>query len=109
MTKYKVEKLEPEAAKATYVGMNKFAAKALGFPWRHKKKSEHVIEVKPGFTDKYRKRIIHHEETEEYFMKNKHYKYKKADALAQKYEKEYKPFPRKNTKRAMEKIGFIKK
>ena len=86
--------------------MNKFAAKSLGFPFRH---NEHVVEVKLGYTKKYRDRIIHHEETEEYFMKNKHYPYKKADALAQKFEKEYKPFPSKNTKKVLKKIGFIKK
>ena len=106
MTKYKVAKLEPEAVKDTYVGMNKFAAKALGYPFKH---NEHTVEVKAGVSKKYRQRIVHHEETEEYFMKNKHYPYKKADALALKYEKEHKPFPTKNIKKEMKKIGFIKK
>ncbi|HTZ41775.1 MAG TPA: hypothetical protein VMC07_01030 [Candidatus Omnitrophota bacterium] len=108
MTKYKVEKLSKEATKAGYVGMNKFAAKSLGFPWRHKK-AEHVVEVKPGYTENYRKRIIHHEETEEYFMKNRKYKYKKAHNLANKFEAKHKPFPSRNTKRVLKKIGIIKK
>jgi len=108
MTKYIVEKISKEAKKAGYVGMNKFAAKSLHFPFKHKH-PEHTIEVKEGLSDNMRLRTIHHEETEEYFMKNKKYNYKKADALAQKFEKEHKPFPRKNIKRIMKKIGFIKK
>lgn len=105
MTKYKVAKLSKESAKAGYVGMNKFAAKSLGFPFKH---NEHTVEVKPRVSKKYRQTIIHHEETEEYFMKNKHYPYKKADALALKFEKEKMPFPGKNTKKVLKKIGFIK-
>jgi hypothetical protein len=108
MTKYKVEKISKESAKATYIGMNKFAAKSLHLPFRHKH-PEHVIEVKPGLSKNLRLRTIHHEETEEYFMKNKHYNYKKADALAQKFEKEHMPFPKKNTKKVLKKIGFIKR
>jgi len=108
MTKYIVKKIGKEAKRAGYVGMNKFAAKSLHFPFKHKH-PEHTIEVKPGVSKKYRQRIIHHEETEEYFMKNKKYNYKKADALAQRFEKEHKPFPSKNTKKEMKKIGFIKK
>lgn len=108
MTKYIVEKIGKEAKRAGYVGMNKFAAKSLHFSFKHKH-PEHTIEVKPGYTDNYRKRIIHHEETEEYFMKNKRLNYKKAHALANKFEKEHKSFPSKNTKKVLKKIGLIKK
>ncbi len=88
--------------------MNKFAAKSLRLPFRHKH-PEHTIEVEPKLSRKMRLRTIHHEETEEYFMKNRRYNYKKADALALKFEKEKMPFPRKNTKKVLKKIGFLKK
>ena len=108
MTKYKVEKLSKESAKAGYIGMNKFAAKSLHLPFKHKH-PEHTIEVEEKLPRSMRLRTIHHEETEEYFMKNKHYNYKKADALALKFEKEHMPFPGKNTKKILKKIGFVKK
>ena len=107
MTHYIIEKLGKKATKAGYVGMNAFAAKALGFPFRHKH-PEHTIEVKPGYNDTYRKRIIHHEETEEYFMKNRKYPYKKAHKLANKFEVKHIPFPAKNTKETLKKLGIIK-
>ena len=107
MTHYLIAPLEKEARKAGYVGMNAFAAKALGFPYRHKH-PEHVVEVKRGYTDAYEKRIIHHEETEEYFMKNKKYPYKKAHKLANKFELKHQPFPAKNTKATLKKLGIIK-
>ena len=108
MTKYIVERLGKEAKKAGYIGMNKFAAKSLHFPFKHKH-PEHTIEVKDGLSKNLRLRTIRHEQAESYFMKNRKYNYKKADALAQKFEKEHRPFPKKDTKRILKRIGFIKK
>lgn len=108
MKKYEVEKLTKKSEKAGYIGMNRFAAKSLRLPFKHKH-PEHTIEVAEGLDKDLRMRTIRHEETEEYFMKNKHYSYKKAHKLALKFERKHMPFPRKNTKNVLKKIGLIKR
>ena len=109
MTHYRsIQKISKKSKKAGYIGMNAFAAKALHLPFRHRH-PEHTIEVDPALDNKWRTRTIHHEETEEYFMKNRHYPYRRAHRLANKFEWKRMPFPSKNIKRILKKIGLVKR
>lgn len=110
--KYKIE--TKKYIEGNYIGMNSFASKSTQhyhhkkIPFNHKH-PEHIIEIKKDLPKKVRLDTIHHEESEEYLMKNKHYPYHKAHKMALKYEKLNKPFPTKNIKSNLIKMGFLKR
>jgi hypothetical protein len=104
--KYEIEE-EGKKEKFGFIGMNKFAAKAHGIKWPEKH-SEHLIRVYKKVPKSVRLHTIRHEECEEYFMKNYHYNYQKAHQLALKFEKYEIPFPKKDIKEKLIKIGLIK-
>ena len=86
-----------------FIGMNKFAAKSNKVPFKY---NEHTIEVYTKEPKQVIKDTIHHEELEEYLMKNYHFDYHRAHKNALRYEKYNKPLPNKNIKKFLEKIGF---
>ncbi len=103
--KYEIEERK-EKEKYGFIGMNIFAARAHGINWP-KKHGQHVIRIYKKVPKSVRLHTIRHEECEQYFMKNFHYSYHDAHQLALKFEKYEKPFPKKNIKRELEKIGLI--
>jgi len=88
-----------------FIGMNKFASDAHDMEYKHKH-PEHTIEVYKKVPKKVRLDTIHHEEMEEYLMKNRHFSYHKAHAIALRFEKLNKPFPKKNIKAILKKWEF---
>ena len=88
-----------------FIGMNKFASKSHKIPYKHKH-PEHTIEVYKNLPKQTRLHTIHHEEMEEYLMKNRHFSYQKAHKIALKFEKLNKPFPKTNTKAKLKEMGF---
>lgn len=103
---YEIEE-EKKKEKFGFIGMNKFAAKAHGIGWP-KKHGEHLIRIYKDVPHSVRLHTIRHEECEEYFMKNFHYNYQQAHKMALRFEKYEKPFPKKNARNELKKIGLIK-
>lgn len=95
--------------KGGYIGMNARASRSLKIEEHRRKHPEHTIQVYKKMSHKQKVNTIRHEEAEYYFMKNKHYSYKKAHQKAIEFEKLNIPFPKKNVKRELVKIGFIRK
>ena len=91
-----------------YIGLNFEANKTLKFPYPQKH-PEHTILIKSNLPKQVRIHTERHEEIEEYLIKNKHYPYHKAHKLALKFETYNIPFPKKNEKRELIKIGLIKR
>jgi hypothetical protein len=102
--KTKIEYIKHKT-KYGFIGMNKNTANKKNINWNHKKHPSHIIEVYHDVPKSVRVHTIRHEECEQYLMKNKHYSYKKAHALALKFEKLNKPFPSTNIKRRLIKMG----
>ncbi len=105
--KYEIEE-KKKKEKYGFIGMNAFAAKAHGIKWA-RKHPEHLIKIYKKVPKNVRLHTIRHEECEEYFMKNYHYSYTKAHQLALRFEKYEKPFPKKNIRKELEKMGLIKR
>jgi hypothetical protein len=81
--KYKIQYVKKKLPQG-WIGMNYFASKELGIPFKHKhpKHTLVIYDTLPII----KKNTIRHEEIEEYLMKNKHWHYHKAHALALKLE-----------------------
>jgi hypothetical protein len=93
--KYEIEYRKTPIKPGNFIGMNYFAAKStqhyhhkrIPFIHRH---PEHVIEVEKNLTKQTRLNTIHHEEMEEYLMKNKHFSYHHAHKNALRFEELHK-------------------
>lgn len=88
-----------------YIGMNAQAAKALHLKYV-KKHPDHIIEIYKKLPHKVKVNTIHHEQMEEYLMKNKHFSYHHAHRNALRFEKFENPFPKKDIKLNLQRMGF---
>lgn len=98
---YVNKKIKP----GNWIGMNVNASKKLHVPFKHKH-PEHTIEIYRRMPKDVRVATEHHEEMESYLMNSKHYKYPKAHNVALRFENMDKPFPKKNIKENLDKMGF---
>lgn len=94
--------------KGGYMGMNSYAAKSKGLDFKVKK-PYHTIMVLKNLPKKVRVSTERHERVEKWLMKNNHWNYKLAHEHALEFEKMNKPFPRKNTRNNLIKMGLIRK
>jgi hypothetical protein len=80
-----VVKVLPKSLDAKFWGLNHFAAKALHCKKVPKKGEFWVSRSAHG---RFRRGVIVHEEVEAYLMDKKHFNYKKAHRIAEKFEKQ---------------------
>lgn len=97
--KYKIEYIKKKI-KGGWIGMNKYAAKEHDIPYKHKHPA-HTILVYKKVPRTVRLHTIHHEQAEEYLMKNLGMHYHPAHELALRYENIEKPFSIKELKKIL--------
>lgn len=91
--------------KGGYIGMNSEASKQLNIPFKHKR-PKHTIVIYKKVPHSVREATIRHEQAEKYFVKEKHLNRKMSHYNALRFENVNKPFPKKNIKKELKKMGF---